>query len=468
MRVLKQQLLWGRLCMLLTAAFSFFSAGCKKAEQLDRLDLNSATDITLSGRTFTLLPGTSRRIVIDNSNKYYKPGDVIYLKGKFLSVSFTNMSGTAGSPIIVRNAPGVTTVIGNPTWSGGSWAEALTFTNCHYIKVGSPSKRSEFVIRGSSKAGRDAYFDLVIRKHTDNMEVRHMTIYYGGTGIWAKTDPVRDDASTWYPNTVMQNLSIHDVTIGETLNEAMYIGHTATYWDLTGNVPYYNAPSGFVGGHQYVQPIKWRNVKIYNNIVFNIGSDGIQTAATDQLQIFNNDVSNWGTRHNYAHNGGILIGGRNTNTNTYNNYVHDGWGELCQFYGSGENGATHIIHNNLFRSNQEKLDGVSLRGTNKAVVKVTNNTIAKTGGVSLRVNGYNGMTAAQIVNANAFIQPYTGGGYISSKAYVYVENGAKVIEGTGSLVNKRYATVTAAKVNTSHFQPLPGSTMLPSGYKYSY
>jgi hypothetical protein len=243
----------------------------------------------------------------------------------------------------------------------------------------------------------------------------------------------------------------------------MYIGHTATYWDLTSNVPYYGATSGMVGGHQYVQPIIWRNVKIYNNKVQNIGLDGIQTAAADQMEVYNNEVTNWGMQKNSSHNGGILIGGRTTNTNTHDNYVHDGWGEMLQFYGSGENGATHIMNNNLFRGNQ--LDGVSLRGTANAVVRFTNNTIAVTMGNSLRLNGSTGMKSAQIINANAFIRPLNAAAVIYPKNYIYVEDGAAAVEGTGTLANKKFPTWLSAKVDAVYYQPLAGSTMGTAGYR---
>lgn len=418
------------------------------------------------GREFILTPDKDGHLVIDGNKSNYKPGDVLRLKGNFSAVSVTNLSGSAAAPIAIKNAAGVVTTIGNPDWNGGAWAGAIMFGNSHHIILGGEKGRSSFIINGSTQSRREAYFNLVLADHTDNFEIRNLTIRNGGTGIWAKTDPKKDQADTWYPNSQMQNLSIHNIEISGTNNEAMYIGHTATYWDLTAQAPFYNAPAEFTKGHDYKQPIKWQKVKIYGNYVHDIGADGIQTAAIDQLQIYDNEVTDWGKQHNSAHNGGILIGGRTTNTNTYNNYVHNGWGELCQFYGSGENGATHIIHNNLFRDNQEQHDGVSLRGTDKAVVKVTNNTIAKTGGVSLRLNGYIGMTGGVTIEGNAFIQPRTGGGGIAPNAYVYTENGARAAEGKGKEINTRFPTVAAAGVDiNNYYQPLNNSPISFTGYR---
>ncbi|HEU4555785.1 MAG TPA: right-handed parallel beta-helix repeat-containing protein [Chitinophaga sp.] len=454
--------------MFLIAAITVLLASCNSGQVPRRTpEPTQQYAPAAKGKTYILTPDRNGRLNINNTNRYYKPGDVLILKGNFSAVYFTNLSGSAKAPIIIKNPPGAVTAIGAPGWNGGSWAEALSFTNCHYLIVGSgDNNKANFVIKGSTQPGRPAYFDLVLRGHTDNIEIRYLTITNGGTGIWAKTDPQKNDAGTWYPNSQMENLSIHHVEISGTHNEAMYIGHTATYWDLTAGLSFYDSPSKFKPDHKYVQPIKWRNVKIYNNYVHDIGADGIQTAAIDQLEIYNNEVANWALQHNSSHNGGILIGGRTTNTNTHDNYVHNGWGELLQFYGSGENNAKHIIHNNLFRDNMEGNDGMSIRGTDNAIVIITNNTVARTGGNSIRLSGYRGMKGVQIANGNALLQPRTNGKPLYPNAYIYTEGGAAVAEGQGSNANVKFATVTAAIVDTDNFyMPHAGSPLADCGYR---
>jgi hypothetical protein len=472
MRVSKRQLYAGKLSLAIVAVASFLITSCKKNEVADSAPTTAADSLKteITTRQFVLTPDAYGHLDLNNSNGYYKPGDVLILKGTFKAVYFNNFSGTATTPIIIQNPTGAVTTIGNPSWNGGSYAEAIRFVNCHYIKLGSPTSKSLFQIKGSTQSGRQAYFNLILANHTDNFEIRNLTITAGGTGIWAKTDPVKNDASTWYPNSQMKNLTIHDCEINGTWNEGMYIGHTATYWDLTTGMSYYGTTSGFTSGDQYVQPIKWYNVKIYNNYVHDGGADGIQTSAMDLVEIYNNEVKNWGGQHNPSHNGGILLGGRVTNTNTHDNYVHDGWGELLQFYGSGENGAKHVIHNNLFRDNQGGHDGISLRGTSNAVIQITNNTVARTGGNSLRINGYDGqMVLPQIVNANAFIQPRMSTGIIYPNAYIYTEGGGTYKEGTGTLANVKVATVTAAKVDVNNYYlPLSGSPLGVAGYRKLY
>lgn len=463
-----------RALHLLTLCLLWYvTTGCKKEsstvvppkEQQPNPDPDQEQPETIVGREITVVPDAYGTLVIDNSNGKYQPGDILNLKGDFKGILISNMSGNPSKPIYVRNFGTTVTNIGDPKWNGGSWAAALTFSNCHYIKIGSTNSRTQFVVNGSEQGNRGAYFNVVLKDKTDNFEMRNMIIRNGGTGIWAKTDPVKNDASTYYPNSWMSQLSIHNLTVSGTLNEAMYIGHTATYWNLTSNMPYFGSPSEMPGGNQFVQPIKWRGVKIYANLVMNSGADGIQTAAIDQLEVYNNNVSNWGTQRNPSHCGGILIGGRTTNSNVHDNYVHDGWGELCQFFGSGENGGTHIIRNNLFRDNTGS-DGVSLRGTQDARVQVLNNTIARTAGVNLRINGYQGMTSKVLVQSNAFIQPMVAGGAVNTKAYIYSENGGDYTEGTGNLFNAKFATVLAALVDANnYYMPNSGSPMQGAGYR---
>jgi hypothetical protein len=452
---------------MLIAATAFLSiiVGCKKEEDesIDKTIENSETSAAaITGRTFTLGPDANGRLVIDNKSGTYKPGDILNLKGNFKAVLISNLSGTSAAPIKIQNASGTIATFGDPSWNGGGYPAAFSFSNSHYIKLGSPNGKSYFVINGSTAAAREAYFNIHLGSHTDNFEVYNLTINNGGTGIVAKTEPVKGDASTAYPNSTMYNLSIHGLTINNTKNEAMYIGHTATYWDLTAGIPYYGSTTGMASGHQYIQPIKWYNVKIYSNVVSNSGLDGIQTAAIDKLEVYSNTVTNWATQKNAAHNGGILIGGRTTNTNTHDNVVRNGWGELYQFYGTG---SAHIVKNNLFADNES--DGVSMRGAGNAAVQFINNTVANVKGNSLRINGYSGQTGKNIVNNNVFIAPLKGVGTIYPKYYIYLENGAIATEGTGSLANYKFATVAAAKTTSSNLYQIINTT-LTGGLKVGF
>ncbi|WP_454492346.1 right-handed parallel beta-helix repeat-containing protein [Chitinophaga lutea] len=456
------------MLIIALAAIMSVTSCTKERSKKDRLkpepeQPSTSTPPPTGARQFTLEAGSDGYLVVDDASGTYKGGDVINLKGSFKAVVFSNITGSAGNPIIIRNLPGTVLKIGDPSWNGGSWSTALAFRNAHFIKVEGSSK-SDFVINGSTQSGRTAYFNLAVAELSDNFEISNLTITNGGTGLWAKTEIIKGNTATYFPNRWMENLSIHDIVISGTFNEGMYIGHTATYWNVDANAPYYSKPPA--GATGYVQPIKWRNVKIYNNLVKDGGADGIQTAAIEGLEVYKNEITNWGQQHNSSHSGGLLIGGRVTSSNVHDNYVHGGWGELFQFFASGENGAKHIVNNNLFADNFAN-DGVSFRGTDNAVVQFSNNTVARTYGVSLRFNGYEGMKTAQQVYSNALIQPRTTGGFtIDARSYIYTENEAVVQEGTGATANTKFANTALAGIDVNNlFQPTANSQLGTTGYR---
>ena len=453
---------------IITLFCCLICAGCEKESEKELgTEENSGGDNDKNGTptTYTLVPNAQGCLELyGDSAASFKPGDVIFLRGTFKNIWINDLKGSAERPIVITNYPGEQVIIGNTAWNGGGDGQGIRMANCHYFILGGEDSASDFVFQGSTSSGRYSYFNLELCESTDHVEIKNMTIKDGGTGIWAKTDPKPNAPKTWYPNTYMEELYIHNVMISGTANEGMYVGHTATWWNLTNNTPYYESPSDFVLGNEYVQPIKWKNVKIADCYLYDIGLDGIQTAAIDGLEICHNEVTNWAMMKNSSHNGGILIGGRTTNTNTHDNYVHDSWGEICQFYGSGENNAIHIIHNNLFRDSQN--DGLSMRGTDDAVVRITNNTIARCGDNLIRLNGSFGMRKAQIINMNALIEPRMNSSYFDNRAYIYIENNGSATEGEGSQANVKIRTIEEAKVNVGDFyQPLSGSPIGSAGYK---
>lgn len=417
------------------------------------------------GRVFTITGTGNDQISVDGTQ--YSCGDTIILKGTFNAVEFLNLNGCQGNPITITNPVGQFTVIGNQNWNGGSWSTALAFRNCHYINLKGTAKEN-FVISGSTQTGRTAYFDLSIIELSDNFEVSNITIQNGGTGLYAKTEPVPGNSQTYDPiggpYTYLNNFKFYDIEIKDTYNEGTYIGHTGPYWDLTTNQQFNGNPSQFVPGHTYVEPKRLYNVEIYNLFVHDIGADGIQTAAAESMIIHHNEVYNWATRQDSSHNGGIQVGGKSRNVEVYCNYVHDGWGELGQNYADGSNGSFLRIHNNLFVNNyvnNGSNDGISFKLTNNLAAEFYDNTVVQTGGNNLRF--YTG-TSHQL-NRNILIKPRSAGGTISNRAYIYDEPGTSWIEGTGANSNGKYPDVITANVDPNNwYAPNPGSPAIGKGY----
>lgn len=395
--------------------------------------------------TYTLKPDAQGYLVINAG--IYKPGDTIYLSGKFKAVAVYKLVGSAEAPIKITNVPGETLIIGDELWSGGAWSHGLAMRGCRFIEVCGES-REKFIITGPNltipAAARAAYWNFYIGEFSDNFEVHNLTIRYGGTGILCKTDVSKTDTKTWFPNTYLDNFEFYSLTIQDTQNEGIYIGHTATYWNIDTWSPVY---SGTINTTTMKQPIKLRNVRIFNNKLVNIGNDGIQTAAIDNLKVYDNEVINWATNKDSSHNGGILIGGRVVNFEVYNNRVLDGYGEFLQIYADA---GTAVVKNNLFVNN--KLSGVGLRGGKALAVTFANNTVVNSGHDAFRINGSTGGTGKNILSKNIIVQP-TG-------RYVYLENGGVATEED----NKKAMSTTGVNISPTTFVAVAGSASIGYGY----
>lgn len=405
---------------------------------------------------------SSRIDMYSDQTKEILPGSVIYLVGNFSSVRFTGLKGSAEHPIRITNYPGKKLVIGNPDWAGGAYSSAIQLSECQHIILGSENSAVDFLIDGSISEAQSSYFGINLRPFTDNVEVKNITIRNGGTGILAKTDPEKDNPKTWYPNTILENLSIHNVIITNVSTEAMYIGHTAVWWGWDEAGKGYNAGAKPDNqGHTFVMPIKWKNVKIYQNHISNPGYDGIQASAIDQLEIYENEVACFGTKTIWGQNAGIIVGGRTTDTNVHDNYVHDGTGEIFQFHGSRENNSTHIVRNNLFVNSQS--NGMGIYGLiDAATINITNNTIVGCQLFAIQVNGKYYETLVKL-NDNVFVECYQKDP--SSLNYIRIMNNGKVEESG----NKQSDTVANAKIDPlNYYQPLPGSPIKEAGYRHTF
>lgn len=425
--------------------------------KIENKDLNILPDKNIH----IITPDSRGRLdMYSDQTKEILPGSTIYLVGNFLSIRLTGIKGNAEHPIRITNYPGKKLVIGNPEWAGGAYSSALQLIECQHIILGGENNETNFLIDSSTSEARSSYFGINLRPFTDNIEIKNITIRNGGTGILAKTDPEKDDPKTWYPNTVLENLSIHNVTITNVATEAMYLGHTAVWWGWDEKGKGYNAGAKPENpSHTYVMPIKWKNVRIYQNYISNPGYDGIQASAMDQLEIYENEIANFGTKAIQGQNAGIIVGGRTIDTNVHDNYVHDGTGEIFQFHGSGENNSTHTVHNNLFVNSQS--NGMGIYGLNDAAtIDITNNTIAGCQLFGIQVNGKYYDTFVKL-NNNVFVECYQK--VPTSLKYIRIMNNGKVEESD----NKIFDTLINAKIDPqNYYQPLPGSSIGNSGYKH--
>lgn len=407
--------------------------------------------------THTLKPDAQGNIIIDNETGTIKPGDTVCITGNPKSVLFTNLAGSANARINITNLPGEKLTIGNPAWSGGGFSYGIMFKRCKYINLFGSDKTS-FVIAGSkvTTVDRGAYFNCRIDELSDNFSVHDISVKNGGNGIWCKTEVSKTDPATWSP-AVLENFEFYNLDIRGTYTEGLYVGHTGTWWNISTNQPYYSGTPTDL--NTYKQPVKLKNVVIRNCYLEGCGLDGIQTSAIDGLQIYDNEVVNWGTRKDSSHSGGILVGGRVNGFKVYNNYVHDGWGQMIQVFAEG--GASSVILNNLLVNNSFG-EGVFIRGTNNLVVELMNNTIVGSTSQNVRVNGSSGAKGKQIISGNILAGPKTWLDFFGDRNFIYTEEGGTFQE----LTNAKFRAVADAKLDPANaYQPVTGSTADGLGYE---
>lgn len=386
----------------------------------------------IPGIVVPLPPVGDGNLVIDGTK--VKPGTFILLSGNYKSVTINNLIGTPELPIIIQNSLGSKVTIGNPGWAGSGNSYGLKTNNSRYFKI-KGQNQGDITITGSTvstmspgnEPWRSAYRNMSFDNFSEYFEIINVTTTNGGTSIVAKTDPTTN-SQTWYSNRILGYMVFRNVIVDNPYNEGFYIGHTATWWNIKTNAPLYTNPPA--GSTDYKQPILISSITIDHSKVLNSGKDGIQTAAAKYVEVSNSEVTNWATEKNSAHNGGILIGGRVESSLVINNNVHDGWGEVYQFYGVGVANKQHVVTNNIFNNNQG--DMMSLRGSNGAKVIIKGNTITDAGpsGNLIRVNGYYNKLAGKDVIAaeitdNILAGPHNNmasGGTVYDKYYIYSEN----------------------------------------------
>ncbi|WMJ73320.1 discoidin domain-containing protein [Cytophagaceae bacterium ABcell3] len=257
--------------------------------------------------------------VVDGGD--FEPGSVICLEGGTRrALLLRNFKGTASNPITFINEGKVVIKLSAASSYG------INFANCAYVKLtgtGAPEHDRGIEIDGP-------HLGITAGNLSTNVELEFLEIHnIGFAGIMAKTDPSCDPA-TWRENYTMKDLRIHDCHIYDTKGEGIYVGNSF----------YANGRSLGCGS---VLPHDIHGVRIYNNKVWNSGWEGIQVGcATQDCEIFNNTVENYGMTNTRAQNNGVQIG-EGTTGKFYNNFIRKGTGNGLIVLAQGDN----YIFNNV-------------------------------------------------------------------------------------------------------------------------
>ncbi len=265
-----------------------------------------------------------------------QPGDIICLDAakNYSRLVFRNIVGTSAEPVIIRNCGGVAKIYSDASFG-------LKFEDSKHFNLVGDGSPDPYGIKVSTEKG----FFVTMEHFTTNFEVSRIEVagptpfglgdHAGFAGIGVKTSPYQDCDLFTDPTRkawIMYDVKIHHNYIHDTGGEGIYMGH------------------GFYKGRQesqcpsmtYSHSIK--GVRIYENLIENVGFDGIQIKNADKdVLVYKNIVRNYGTNGETPHNEGLFIG-EGTTGKFYDNIIDTGTGNGCQVQGIGN----LRIYNNQF------------------------------------------------------------------------------------------------------------------------
>ncbi len=259
-----------------------------------------------------------------NNIKYNPPlslkgGDVVCVDGsvphRFLT--WKNIHGDASNPIIITNTNGQV-VIRSETAS--YWWMFKNSTHFKILGNGDANHQYGFKITTHN----NSYLKLV--EKSNQFEVAHVEIagdHVWGThkeswfaGIMAKSQPICSDdpngGSTDAGNFELRDISIHDNYIHDVWGEWLYIGYGKSQWAQLNGCSTINYP------HHV------RNISIHNNIIDNVGWDGIQLKnAHYNAKVYNNIITNYARLNIGRHDEGLFVGD-GSEAEIYGNWIENG------------------------------------------------------------------------------------------------------------------------------------------------
>jgi gliding motility-associated-like protein len=294
------------------------------------------------GCKFTIAPGAGITY-FNGVASGVQPGDVICLQaGSKGGVQFTDVRGTAANPVIIKNCGGQA-LVGGPTINN-----AMLFINSQFIRLtGTGDVATQYGIKIVGTApGTQGLAAVAL---STDFEIDHMEIQNAGyNGMMLKSDPSTTCANTTAvrPNFTMRNMRIHDNYVHDTGGEGIYLG-----------VSFYNGTTLYCGSTQYNHEV--RGVRIYNNRFENNGREAIQVGSgVADVEVYNNQVYNYGQANLSAQNGGIQFG-LGTVGRMYNNFIKGGRGPAIAIQGIGND----YIYNNVIVNPGEQAITINTRPT---------------------------------------------------------------------------------------------------------
>lgn len=294
------------------------------------------------------------QFLVDGRLMNIQPGDTLCIEaGRRPFLRFENITGSPEKPVIIINCGGKVT-LGGPAVNNG-----ILFLRSRYFRLtgsGHPDHSYGFHIVETKEGSQG----VAITLFSSDAEVDHLEIEKAGfAGIMAKTDPLCDGSAD-RGNFTMHNVHLHHNYIHDVKGEGIYLGNSF----YTGTKVYCDT---------FHLPHEVKGVRVHHNRLENTGWDAIQVgSATEDSEIFNNYIRNFGTGQKHAQNNGIQAG-LGTTGRIYNNTIHTGSGSAIVIQGTGDN----YVYNNLIIAPGQEAFNINTREPKAGKgVYIINNTIA--------------------------------------------------------------------------------------------
>lgn len=301
--------------------------------------------------------------LIDNDDLKLPAGSTIGIRGgvRKKALLFRNFHGTPDKPFIIINCDSKVDITAE--------VPAIKLHASSYLRLTGTGSSDDYGI----KITYGKPFGVVAELTTTDFEIDHIEIAgAGGPGLSARTRPVCDGSMNrdtfTQRNTIIHHNYIHNVD-----GEGFYIG--GSHWH-TSSPENQDCPSVTL-----LEP-ELKGVKVYNNIVENVGQDGIQVGgAITDCEIYNNVVINYGLKNIEIHQSGLQIN-PGTTGNIFSNLIIGGTGS-----GIFINGFDMRVFSNIIVDCNK--DGVHIGDREPPLgksYKIVNNTMKNIGGYAIYMN----------------------------------------------------------------------------------
>ncbi|QJW90139.1 right-handed parallel beta-helix repeat-containing protein [Spirosoma taeanense] len=334
MQTRKYLLIGSLLLSVIVIIANRLNAAVKKRQPLGRESAwTSVPDhVKRSASTFT-----PKRIITsggqyDGTRMGVGPGDTVGIQGTLPNLILKDFTGAPGKPIVFINY-GDKAVIQGTTRNNGNF----TISGCSYILVtgsGVAGIRHGFEVSSTFKD----VSALVVAGKSTNIEIERVEVSQSGfAGMMIKTDPNKNDESTWLNKFVMQDVHVHHNYVHDTRGEGLYIGNS--FWNK---------------GRNGMYPHEIRGLHVHHNVIENAGCEGIQYSCSPGARVHHNRISKTGVSpFSNSQNAGVQISGGSSG-DFYQNTIDSAQGIGLIIVGALRGGDSlrisnvSVRHSNLF------------------------------------------------------------------------------------------------------------------------